>query len=194
MWSHPIRSRKWMNIWKSTKVYTAFLFIDHTFWQKNIEDRIKLLESNVLNCCLKITTVYLRKIGLKMREWRFKELRGTMSFTPLSPPPREQNRLISYLLLWPFYYRPEPGINIKTNNRSVDNLKKNTSPQWVEHLSPWYSQLTLVSRYLFDSCQLTITWMAIRMSTIKVNTNCICLGHLASNDRSLQENNAQSIL
>ena len=31
--------------------------------------------------------------------------------------------------------------------------------------------------------------MFIRMSTIKLNTDCICLGHLASNDvQSLQEN------
>ena len=43
---------------------------------------------------------------------------------------------------------------------------------------------------LFDSCQLTITWMAIRMFTIKLNTDCICLGYLVSNAQSLQENNA----
>ena len=36
----------------------------------------------------------------------------------------------------------------------------------------------------FDSCQLTVTWM----STIKLNTDCICLGQLASNAQSLQEN------
>ena len=30
--------------------------------------------------------------------------------------------------------------------------------------------------------------MSIRMSTIKLNTDCICLGHLASNAMSLQEN------
>ena len=67
---------------------------------------------------------------------------------------------------------------------------KYTSPQWVVHLSLHYSHVTLVSRYLLDSCQLTITWMSIRMSTIKLNTDRICLGHLASNARSLQENNA----
>ena len=61
---------------------------------------------------------------------------------------------------------------------------KNTSPQWVVHLSPRYSQVPLVSGYLFDSFQLTVTWM----STIKLNTDCICLGHLASNARSLHEN------
>ena len=33
---------------------------------------------------------------------------------------------------------------------------------------------------LFDSCQLTITWMSIGMSTIKLNSDCICLGHLAT--------------
>ena len=32
---------------------------------------------------------------------------------------------------------------------------------------------------LFHSYQLTITWM----STIKLNTDCICLGHLANNAR-----------
>ena len=30
--------------------------------------------------------------------------------------------------------------------------------------------------------------MSIRMTTIKLNTDCICLGHLASNALSLQEN------
>ena len=37
---------------------------------------------------------------------------------------------------------------------------------------------------MFDSCQLTITWM----STIKLNTDCICLGHRTCNALSLQEN------
>ena len=40
----------------------------HAFWKKNIEDRVKLLESNVLNCCPKITTADLHKIGLKIRK------------------------------------------------------------------------------------------------------------------------------
>ena len=41
----------------------------HAFWKENIEDRVKLLESNIIKCCLKITTAnYLHKIGLKMRE------------------------------------------------------------------------------------------------------------------------------
>ena len=53
---------------KSTEVYTAFLLMGHTFYKKNIEDRVKLLEANVLNCCLKIKMANLRKIGLKMRE------------------------------------------------------------------------------------------------------------------------------
>ena len=38
------------------------------FWKENIEDRVKLCESNVLNFCLKITTADFHKIGLKMRE------------------------------------------------------------------------------------------------------------------------------
>ena len=35
-----------MNIRKTTKVYTAFLFLDHKFWKEKIEDRVKLLELN----------------------------------------------------------------------------------------------------------------------------------------------------
>ena len=40
----------------------------HAFWKENIEDGVKLLGSKILNCCVKITTADLRKIGLKMRE------------------------------------------------------------------------------------------------------------------------------
>ena len=56
-----------MNIWKGTKVYAAFLFMGHAFWKENVEDRVKFLESNVLNCRLKITTADLHRMGLKMR-------------------------------------------------------------------------------------------------------------------------------
>ena len=41
-----------MNMWKSSKVYTAFLFMGHACWKENIEDRVKLLVSNVLNLLL----------------------------------------------------------------------------------------------------------------------------------------------
>ena len=64
-----------MNIWKSTiKVYRAFRFLRHAFWKEKIEDRVKLLELNGLKCCLKMTKADLRKIGLKMKEIRFREL------------------------------------------------------------------------------------------------------------------------
>ena len=55
-----------MNIWKSNKVYTAFIFMGHVFWTENVEDRVKLLELNILNSCLKMTTADLHKIDLKM--------------------------------------------------------------------------------------------------------------------------------
>ena len=55
-------------LWKSTKVYTAFLFMGHAMWKENIEDRVQLLGSNVLNCCLEKTTVNLRKIRLTMND------------------------------------------------------------------------------------------------------------------------------
>ena len=36
----------------------------HTFWKENIEDRVKLLESNVLCYYFKITMANLGKVGL----------------------------------------------------------------------------------------------------------------------------------
>ena len=51
-----------------TEIYTAFLFMGHVFWKEDIEDRVNLLESIILNCCVKVTTANLCKMGLKMRE------------------------------------------------------------------------------------------------------------------------------
>ena len=58
-----------MNIWKSTKVYTAFFLRATHFRKRTLKtDQVKLLGSQVLSCSLKITTANLRKIGLKMSE------------------------------------------------------------------------------------------------------------------------------
>ena len=60
----------------------------------------------------------------------------------------------------------------------------------TRHLSELYTWARDTVRWhwsadiLFGSCQLTITWL----STIKLITDCICLGQLASNAQSLQEN------
>ena len=51
-----------------TEIYTAFLFSGHAFWKENIEDTVNLLESIILNYCLKETTSNLCKMGLKVRE------------------------------------------------------------------------------------------------------------------------------
>ena len=45
-------------------------FTSNIFWKEIVSDRVKVLESNVLNCCLKITTADLRKI-LKISEGKF---------------------------------------------------------------------------------------------------------------------------
>ena len=50
------------------------------------------------------------------------------------------------------------------------------------------SALTLVSRYPFRQLSVDHVMDVHRMSTIKLNTDCICLGHLASNAWSLQGN------
>ena len=97
----------------------------HAFWKENIEVRVKLLESNVLNCCLKITTADLRKIGLKMREWRFRELAPkshseveAMSLTPLPPSPKESAPLAHFFAL-PAMNSPLPA-ELKFREISTD--------------------------------------------------------------------------
>ena len=103
-------------------------------------------------------------------------------------------RLISYLLYDLFSainikHRKLLGLqSIKTNNWSADNFEK------TRHFSGLYTWARDTVMWLcsantfFDSCQLTITWM----STIKSNTDCICLGHKANNARSLKGNIARS--
>ena len=73
--------------------------------------------------------------------------------------------------------------SIKANKWSVDNFKK--------HIT---SMSRTLSWALFHSCQLTMTWMSIRMPTVKLNTNGICLGTcVASNAWSVLENNTLSL-
>ena len=77
------------------------------------------------------------------------------------------------------------GLRFPCNDRTDEvNFKK------IRHLSELYTWARDTVRWhwsadiLFGSCQLTITWL----STIKLITDCICLGQLASNAQSLQEN------
>ena len=100
----------------------------------------------------------------------------------------EWTRLISYLLFGLFIMELSLR-SMKTNNWSADNFKKC-------HLNELYTLAHDTVRWywsadtLFDSCQLTITWMFIGLSTIKLKTDCLCLGHLASNAWLLKGNNA----
>ena len=43
----PIRSMNEYIMEKYQGIYTAFLFMGDAFWKENIEDRVKLLGSNV---------------------------------------------------------------------------------------------------------------------------------------------------
>ena len=73
---HMPQGSKWIygKVLKYT-LYTAILFMGQAFWKENIEDRVKLFESIInWNCSVKVTMADLHKIGLKMREWRFREL------------------------------------------------------------------------------------------------------------------------
>ena len=54
--------------------------------------------------------------------------------------------------------RHEPAIQSKKQHLVSGQLKKNIWPQWAVNLSPRYDHVILVSGYLFDRCQLIITW------------------------------------
>ena len=119
LWSDPIFTRKWKNIWKSTEVYMAFVFMGHTFWKENIEDRVKLLESKVFNCCLKITMAGLREIGVKMREWHFRELSSWISKRGRDMsrlPPNQESAPLVYIFALPAMNGPFPAdLNFREN-------------------------------------------------------------------------------
>ena len=67
--------------------------------------------------------------------------------------------------------------SIKTNNWSADNFKRthqlNELYTWACNTVMWHWSVNT----LFDRSQLNITWVSIRMSTIKLKTHCIFLGH-----------------
>ena len=70
IWSN--QGNEWM-YGKVLKYTQLSIFMGHALWKENIQGRVKLLKWNILNCCLKRTTANLHKIGLKMREWHFRE-------------------------------------------------------------------------------------------------------------------------
>ena len=88
-----IRSRKWMNIWKIAKYTQLFVLWAMHFGKRTLkQDRVKWLESKVLNCCPKITMAGLCKIGLKgnyIPENLAPPSEGpsSLSTTPSTPPP-----------------------------------------------------------------------------------------------------------
>ena len=60
-----------MNIWKSTEVYTAFLFLGQAFWKENIEDsqsKLTGLKRFKLLSTFKDDNAVLHKAGLKIKE------------------------------------------------------------------------------------------------------------------------------
>ena len=100
----------------------------------------------------------------------------------------ERTRLISYLL-YGLFTMDLSLRSIKTNNRSADNFKKYKTSVSCS-IEPEIRSYDTGQRIPFLTAVNWpfITMMSIRMFAIKLNTNCICFEHLASNARSLQEN------
>ena len=79
-----------------------------------------------------------------------------------------------------FCVSKESELLLKKMDLSPRSIKTDTVTEHFTSISctvePRWAHVTLVSGYLFDSCQLTITWMSI----IKLNTDWICLEHLSA--------------
>ena len=79
-----------------------------------------------------------------------------------------------------FCVSKESKLLLKEMDLSPRSIKTDTVTEHFTSISctlePAISHVTLVSGYLFDSCQLTVTWMSI----IKLNTDWICLEHLSA--------------
>ena len=91
-----------------------------------------------------------------------KSLQGNLTLWPwwLRFPSNDRTVEINKLFLDSLFSMDLSLRSSKTNNWPADNFK-NRSPQRVVHLSPRYSHVTLVSRCLFDSCQLNITYIYV---------------------------------
>ena len=79
--------------------------------------------------------------------------------------------------------KPTNGQRITLKTRQLNELytgaRYSVMWHWSADIPFWQCsmpEVTLSSRVTTDSCQLTITWL----STIKLNTDCVCLGHQAS--------------
>lgn len=80
-------------------------------------------------------------------------------------------------------------INCLGHNEGKKCMRSKKTPLWEKCSHQLCSiRWHWLADALFDSCQVTITWISIRKSTVKLNTDSVCLGHPASNARSLQEN------
>ena len=83
----------------------------------------------------------------------------------------KQTRLISYLLHGLFIMDPSLRSIKPAIGQRITLKKNNELYNWGCDTVRWHWSVDV----LFDSCQLTIILMSIRMSTIKVNTECIIM-------------------
>ena len=105
------------------------------------------------------------------------------------PVMAEQTKLIISYLLYGFFIMDPSLRSIKTNNWSAS--PKRLPHSLLLHLNEFYTWARVTVRWhwsgdtVFDSCQSTVTWMSIRMSTI-------CLEHPASNPGHYKIDDSQS--
>ena len=107
------------------------------------------------------------------------------------PVMTKQSRLISYWWYDLFIMDLILG-SVKPTTGQQITFKKHVTSMSCQ-MSLQYSHVTLVSRYPFWQPSVDHNIDVHEDVHYQVNTDCICLGHVASNVQSLQENNAWSL-
>ena len=82
--------------------------------------------------------------------------------------------------------------SIKTNNWLVDNFNKHVTSVSCTLKPAIQSDDTGQQMTFLTAVNLTITWMSIKISSIKLNTDFIRLGHLAGHYKKTADQSMQT--
>ena len=127
--------------WYFSQVRCQGHYLDYFMSVSQLQFTLHMLLSVVKRWCYRggLATTHWAQHSVAMLEQRGQYMKAEIWDFPVMA---EQTKLIISYLLYGFFIMDPSLRSIKTNNWSA-------SPQWVLHLSPRYSQVTLVRGYPF---------------------------------------------
>ena len=169
-----------------------FYFGWHLPLSPNIHTKYNILQTESWYIESVLAKIYILLINQECGHYReisdwIHQGRGLRDF----PVMTKQSRLISYWWYDLFIMDLILG-SVKPTTGQQITFKKHVTSMSCQ-MSLQYSHVTLVSRYPFWQPSVDHNIDVHEDVHYQVNTDCICLGHVASNVWSLQENNAWSL-